>query len=171
GWGFSGAESAAGETTSPLPNLRVLHVTVEDGRVALVLADAEPPRRFALAGVSLDAGFAMDSHTIHIDVETLRGVPRGLDLSPLFSRGSRTVAATGDDVRVEGLELATRRSRLEGAIQVTTGRQVRARLDMSPLAARELRAVIPEVSLGPDVEGTVVARGPWRRIAARAALR
>jgi translocation and assembly module TamB len=171
GWGFSEPGSPANETPTTLPDLRILHLTVEDGRAALILADAAPPQRFALAGLSLDAGFAMDSRTIRIDLETLRGVPRGLAISPLFAQGTLTVSASGDDVRVERLVLATQRSRIAGDVSFASGRHVNAQLELSPLAARELRAVVPGASLGTDVAGEMVARGPWRRIATRVALR
>ena len=171
GWGFSPPGSPADETPTPLPNLRVLHVTVEDGRAALILADATPPQRVALGSLSLDASFAMDSRTIRVAVAELHGVPRGVDVSPLSAEGTLTVAASGEDVRVEGLVLATQRSRIAGNVFLANGRRVDARLELSPLAARELRALVPAAALGADVAGAVVARGPWRAIATRAALR
>src|SRR5262245_19861731 len=171
GWGFSRPDSPVAENPTSLPDLRILHVTVEDGRVALLLADANPPQRFALAGVSLDASFAMDPRTIHIGVAALQAVPRGLAVSPFSTQGTLTVAVSGDDVRVDGLALSTQRSRIAGNVSLTTGRTLDARLELSPLAARELRALVPAATLGSDVAGSVVARGPWHAIATRAALR
>jgi autotransporter translocation and assembly factor TamB len=171
GWGFSAPGSPAEESPTSLPDLRILHVTVEDGRAALLLADANPPQRFALAGVSLDASFAMNARTIRIGVAALHGVPRGIDVSPLSTQGTLTVATSGEDVRVDGLVLSTQRSRIAGNAFLASGRRVDARLELSPLAARELRALVPAATLVSDVGGTVVARGPWRAIATRAALR
>ena len=88
GWGFSGPSAPADEAPTVLPDLRILHVTVEDGRAAVILADATPPQRFVLSSLGLEAGFAMDSRTIRIDVATLHGVPRGLDVSPLSAKGT-----------------------------------------------------------------------------------
>ena len=171
GWGFAGPAAPADEAPTVLPELRILHVTVEDGRAAVILADATPPQRFVLSSLGLEAGFAMDSRTIRIDVATLHGVPRGLDISPLSAKATITVAASGDEVEVAGLDLATRRSRLSGDVRLVTGRRVDAHLDLAPLSARELRAIVPAASIGADLDGAIVARGPWRRIATRATLR
>src|SRR5262249_55245269 len=132
GWGFSAPGSPAEESPTSLPDLRVLHVTVQDGRAALLLADATPPQRFALAGLRLDATFAMHPRTIHVGVTALHGVPRGVDVSPLSAQGTLTVAVSGDDVRVDGLALSTQRSRIAGNLSLASGRTVDARLELSP---------------------------------------
>src|SRR5262249_45106536 len=160
---------AEGRPPGP-PALGAPPARARGGRPAWLPADPNPPQRFALAGVSLDGSFAMDSRTIRIGVAALHGVPRGIDLSPLSAQGTLTVAFSGDDVRVDGLVLSTQRSRVAGNGFLASGRRVDARLELSPLAARELRALVPAATLASDVGGMVVARGPWHAIATRAAL-
>src|SRR5262249_15931185 len=55
--------------------------------------------------------------------------------------------------------------------QVVFDHRIDLRLAMAPLTMRELRAVVPEVPIRPDLEGTLVARGTWQRIAVRSDLR
>jgi autotransporter translocation and assembly factor TamB len=161
-WGFDDFSETQDET--PFPTLRVRRVVVEDGRVVV------PPWRVGLSNIALDAGFAMDPDTIRVSVASLTGVPRGVALSPLSARGDVTVAATGDTLDLEEVDLATRRTRLTGDAHIAFDRRLRAHLDAAPLSARELHALVAAVGLRADVSGTVDARGPWQRIAVRSAL-
>src|SRR5262249_39453881 len=143
---------------------------IEDGRVDLALG-GQQPRRIALTALSLDGALAMDPAGVHIDLASLDAVPRGVAVSPLSARGGVTIAANGDAIQLDDLTIATRRSQLQGGGRIPFDRRVDCTLAAAPLAIRELRAIVPAVAIRPDLEGTVVARGPWRRIALRTALR
>ena len=128
-----------------------------------------PPRRVALTRVHLDAALDVGSNGVRATITHLDAVPRGIALSPLTLRGTVAVAPGGQDIRVGDLELATRRSRLAGAVHLA-GPHVSAHVRAAPLSARELRALLPGVALASDVSGTVTARGPRRRLGFRADL-
>jgi translocation and assembly module TamB len=167
GWGFV-APGPASET--PLPTLSIDRVVIEDGRADLALGDTMP-RRLALTQLSLDGSFAMDPREIRVGLTGLHAVPRGVAVAPLWGEGTVVIGATGDAIQAQDLTIATERSRLEATGQVVFDHRVDLRLATAPLAMRELRAVVPEVPIRPDLEGTLVARGPWQRIAVRSDLR
>ncbi len=181
GWGFEDP-ATAGEGETPVPTLRVGRVVVHDGRIDAAVATAEPPWRVALDRLTLDGSFAMDARQVDVTVARLEGVPRGIALSPVSGRARISIALDDGDLSITGLDLATRRSRLAGDASIAAGRRLAGRLEVAPLAAGELRAVLPqvlpqvlsqvlpEVALRSDVSGTIVARGPWRRVGVRAAL-
>ena len=167
-WGFDDLVDT-GES-SPWPSLRVLRVVVADGRLAMALGDAATPRRLVLDDVALDAGLTMDADRIRVTVGSLSGVPRGIALTPLQARGVVTVASDGSALALDELDVATRRSRLSGGARIAFDRRLDVALDLAPLSARELRAIVPAAGLRTDVSGSLVARGPWRRIGVRTAL-
>ncbi len=170
GWGFVAPGPSGSESETPLPTLRIRRVVIEDGRLDLALG-AAPPGRIALAQLALDGSLAMDPTGVHIDVASLNAVPRGIAVSPLAARGGLTIGASGDAIQFEDLTVATRRSQLRGGGRIVFDRLVDLKLAAAPLSIRELRAIVPAVPSRPDLDGTVVARGPWHRIALRTALR
>ena len=170
GWGFVAPGPSASENETPLPTLRIDRVAIENGRVDLALGDATP-RRLALTQLGLEGAFAMDPREIRLELTALHAVPRGIAVAPLWGEGTVIVGATGDAIQAQGVTIATARSRLGANGRLVFDHRVDLRLAMAPLSMRELRAVVPEVPIRPDLEGTLAARGPWLRIALRTALR
>jgi len=164
-WGFDDLGKQEPTPESPLPTLRVGRIVVEDGHVVV------PPWRVGLGNVALDAALALDPDTVRVSIAALSGVPRGIAVSPLAARGVVTVAANGETLTLDDVDLATRRSHLAGGGRAVFDRHLRAHLETSRLSARELHAVVPATGLRTDVSGTIDARGPWRRVAVRSALR
>src|SRR4029453_16142520 len=108
---------------------------------------------------------------VRVSIAALSGVPRGIAVSPLAARRVVTVAAHGEGLTLGDVDLPTRRAPRGGGGRVVFDRHLRAHLETSPLSARELQAVVPATALRTDVSGTIDARGPWRRVAVRSALR
>src|SRR5262249_3856289 len=143
---------------------------IEDGRFDLALG-AAPPSRVALTQLALDGSLAIDPSGVYVDLATLHAVPRGVAVSPLSARGDVTVAASGDAIRVEDVTIRAQRSRRQGGGRIGSDHLGDFELAATPLSIRELRAMVPAVPIRPDLDGMVVARGPWHRIALRTALR
>jgi translocation and assembly module TamB len=165
-WGFDDlgeAEPPSGETA--LPSLRIARIVVTEGRIVI------PPWRLALDEATLDAALAMDPDRVQVSVESLTGMPRGIAVSPLVARGSVTVTANGEEIGLDHVDLATRESHLTADGRVVFDRRLEGHVEAAPLAARELRALTTAIALRADVSGVLDARGPWRRITVRSALR
>jgi autotransporter translocation and assembly factor TamB len=150
------------------PGLRVdvRHLRVEEGRVAVALLDATAPRRFAATALRVEAAAAVTPARRQIQVTTLRFRPRGIGLAPVDA--AVEVSAEGPALRVHGLRLATARSRLVASGTLAPGRDVAAQVTLEPLAAEEVRALLPAVVLLSDVRATLAARGPWSAVAVTA---
>ncbi len=140
-------------------------IAIRDGRVAGALLDVTPPRRLAATALALDASARIDAAGESLVLRSLTAVPRGVALGPL--RAAADVATSGDHVRVDGLDVATSRSHVTASGVVETGARVDAALALEPLAARDVRAVVPALTLRADVRGDASARGPWDAIDAR----
>src|SRR5262249_19977947 len=85
---------------------------------------------------------------------------------------ARGPADPGAPVRLDRLAIATGRSRITASAAVERGYSVAARLDLAPLAAADVDALVPAARLTTDVRLRARAGGPWRgiRAAARADL-
>ncbi len=139
-------------------------VEVRDGRAAVALLDARPVRRFGATALAAEAGIALRSRRTEVRIASLRCTPRGIDLTRL--QGTASLVFTDDggfDVR--GLDVATTRSRITGSGHLARDRTIDARLVTTPLAAREVRALVPELALRTDVRLATHARGPWSDVA------
>ncbi len=152
----------AGDAGAALP-IEVARLEVTEGRVAVALPDATPPRRFAATALALDARGHLARGGGAIEVTALRFMPRGLGRAPVEATG-RVSADAGGVVRVRGLRLASGGSRLDGDVDLAGTRAVDARLALAPLAARDLRALVPAIRIATDARVRVRARGPWRAL-------
>src|SRR5690242_11868325 len=83
GWRLPHLTGGSGRSRPPALAVVVERLTVERGRVAVALRDAEPPRRFAATALALDASARVGRHRRTLDVRSLAFVPRGIDLSPV----------------------------------------------------------------------------------------
>ena len=167
GWRLPVAESQ--ETEGRHLTVEVARLEIVDGRVAVALLDADPPRRLAAVALNGEASLDVGDHATTLRLGALRFVPRGAALTPAMVSG--TLVLDGDDVRSDGLRLETQRSRLHVAGIVASGERVDARLSLEPLAASELAAVVGSRALRSDVRGIVSATGPWNGVAVTAGAR
>src|SRR6185369_868109 len=152
--------------------IRIARLVVDDGRIAVALDDAAPPRRFAATALELAASGRLTADGTSLRLATLRFVPRGLALSPVAASGAADVAP-GGAVRVSGLALATARTRIEADGTVVPGRSAAVQARLAPLAAADVRALVPSAGLAADVRARARVRGPWHALASavRAELR
>jgi hypothetical protein len=172
GWRLPGAAGAGGEREGERGGgesrfvVSIARLAIEDGRIAVALLDAEPPRRFAATDVTLAGSASFGAGRTTARLETLRFVPRGIALSPVTASGA--LAAEREAVRVSRLAVATARTRLglDGAVR--GGRFVAARARLAPLAAADVRAVLPSLGVATDVRAALRVHGPWHALAASA---
>jgi autotransporter translocation and assembly factor TamB len=136
---------------------------VRDGRIACALLDAHPVRRFGATDLAADTALTVGAVRTALRIANLRFTPRGIDLSPVRGTATLLFADGGFDVR--GFDVATARSRITGAGHLASDRAVDARVVTTPLAARELRALVPGLALRTDVRLDTHARGPWSAVA------
>ena len=148
----------------------VARLVAHDGRIAVALRDATPPRQLALAKLELEARLHVDPRATTADVTALRATPRGLAVSPLDA--AARVTWSGRRVDVPNARLATARSHLAARGWIEASAAVDLAVALTPLDWREVRALAPASPLARDVHATATARGPWRAIdtAARVAL-
>src|SRR5262249_5841445 len=133
--------------------------------IGVALLDAAPPRRLAATALALEASAKIASGTTDLALHRLRLVPRGLSLSPVEGEVRRLIAAADGALTVSGLRLATARSHVDGDVTLARGRRVDGRLALGPLAAADVRAIVPASPLGADVRARARVRGPWQAIA------
>jgi translocation and assembly module TamB len=163
------ASRSSGEGGSA--DLTLNGIRVRGGRVAVALLDAERSRRLAVTALDLDAAARLGGDGQAVDVAALRFVPRGIALRPVQASAAIT-AATDGRIRVARLDVTTGRSRLGVSGRVEPGVRVDARATLSPLAAADVRALLPDLDLRADARTRVRARGAWQAIdaVARVAL-
>ena len=157
GWRLPQRGAAGGRGAGPA--IAVERLAVEDGRIAVALLDAEPARRLAATALALEGSVARGT----VEVTRLRFVPRGVALSAVDA-SVRASAEPRGGIRFSGLRVATDRSLLEADGVLAQGIDARARL--GPLAARDVRAVLPASRVRADVRARARVRGPWRAIRA-----
>src|SRR5205085_2384554 len=105
----------------------------------------------------------LDRRARRVTLDALRFVPRGLALSAVEVTAAVAVDP-GAPVRLDRFTLATARSRIVASGVLDRGRSVAARLDLSPLAGADVRALEARAGLTTDVRLHARARGPWRAI-------
>jgi autotransporter translocation and assembly factor TamB len=167
GWRLPVAE--ADEDEGRRLTVDVAHLEIVDGRVALALLDAEPPRRLAAAAMNGEASVDVGDRATTLRLAALRFVPRGAALTPAVASG--TLVLDGGNVRSDGFRLETQRSRIHFAGIVVAGERVDAQVSLEPLAARELAAALGSHELRSDVRGVAAAAGPWNAVAITAGVR
>ncbi len=160
GWRLPVAASHDGEARRL--TLDVARLEIVDGRVALALLDAEPPRRLAAVAMNGEASLDVGDRAITLRLGALRFIPRGAALTPATAAG--TLVLDGESIRSDGFRLETQRSRVRVAGVVAVGERVDAQLALEPLAARELAAVGSRAPRS-DVRGIAAATGPWNAVA------
>ena len=143
--------------------LDVDQLEIVDGRVALALLDAEPPRRLAATHVGASASVSLGDATTTLRLDHVRFTPRGAALTPATAGG--TIVLHGETIRSDGLHIATERSRITAAGMVAVGERIDARLSLEPLTARELGAIVGSRALRSDLRGLAAAEGPWDAVA------
>jgi translocation and assembly module TamB len=164
GWILPTPATSEGGSSS----MRILldQIRIRDGRIAGALLDTTPPRRFAATALSLDGSARIADAEQTIDLSALELVPRGIALSPV--RATAELTATSAGIRVGRFDLATARTHVTASGVVEPGTRIDARLALDPLAAADVRAVLPGVDVRADVRGESSATGPWNAIAAAA---
>lgn len=148
----------------PLPRIILRSVRIADGRIAMSLRDAEPPRTFAATALALDAAVTLGPEGIEADLAGLTLVPRGIDLSPLTARGTIRLPPDGGIV-LDDVTASTARSHVDVAGRVVAGQRIDVDLRALALAAREVRAVLPALALRADAQISGRASGPWDDVA------
>jgi translocation and assembly module TamB len=161
GWRLPVAEPADHESHGP--TIDVDRLEIVDGRVAVALLDAAPPRRLAAVHVDGEAAVGVGDTATTLRLGRLRFTPRGAALTPATADG--TLVLDGETIRSDGVHVATERSRISAAGSVVVGRHVEARLSLEPLVARELDALIGSRMLASDLRGLARAEGPWNDVA------
>jgi autotransporter translocation and assembly factor TamB len=141
-------------------------VEVSDGRLAVALLDASPRRRLAATALHVEGSARLDAAGRDLRVSALRFVPRGVGVTPVEGEGRFRQSADGA-LELVGGRIATARSHLTASGRVVPGASVETTLDLAPLAARELRALVPATRLVRDVTATLGAAGPWRAVGVR----
>jgi len=91
----------ANDTRQSTPAVQLDRLEVHAGRVAVTLADAGPPRRFAATAIELAATATVGPDRQSLRLLSLTLVPRGLALTPVYARGE--VTRDGDAVTVRDL--------------------------------------------------------------------
>jgi autotransporter translocation and assembly factor TamB len=144
--------------------LDIERVEVRDGRAAVALLDAQPVRRFAATALTAEGSIAVRPQRTEIRIASLGATPRGIDVSPL--RATATLLFSEDGAfEVRSLDVTTARSRLSGSARFAHDQTVAAHLVTTPLAARELRALVPELDVHTDVRLATHATGAWSDLA------
>ncbi|HEV7733421.1 MAG TPA: translocation/assembly module TamB domain-containing protein [Candidatus Binatia bacterium] len=144
----------------PLPRIVLRAVHLVDGRVAIALRDADPPRQVAATALALDAGVTLGADGIEVRVDALSTVPRGIDLSPLTAQGTLRLPPDGGLV-LENVVAATVRSHVTLAGALVPHVRLDVTLTDMSVAAREARALLPGIDVASDVQATGRASGPW----------
>jgi autotransporter translocation and assembly factor TamB len=147
--------------------LEIARLLVHDGRVAVARADVEPRRRFALAGVEIDARIRARAGETVLEVAAVRATPRGVALSPVTARGRLRYLETV--LELGGVEIATERSRVTAGGRVARGVEVDAGANLA-LDPRELRALLPGAPLRLPLHAQLRARGPWEAVGVEAGV-
>jgi len=152
----------------PRPPLTIVvelgRVVVEDARIEFAVPSGAGVRHVALDDVSLAARARLSPWGHLLTVDELRVRPRGLPLGAVRLAAQVHVASDGA-VDVTQAKLATAASRVMLAGRYAPGRDADARLDLAPLARRDVRALVPDLGLRADVAGTATVRGPWHALA------
>jgi autotransporter translocation and assembly factor TamB len=159
-WRLPAALFAEGTTTT---TVEIRRLEAHDGRVAMAILDADRPRRFAATALDLRAAVSVTAARTELDVTSLHAAPRGVAVSATELQ-LRAALDTDGSVHVPVLRLATGRSRISGSGDLVPGTNVVTQLALSPLSARELRAIVPALGLATDVTATLDARGPWQAV-------
>jgi len=146
------------------PAIELRDLRVDGGRVAVALEDVDPPRRLGATDVVVRAAAVADGRGEAVRVRALRFTPRGVAIQPVAAT-TRLTHEAGAGVRVTTLRIDSGRSRVAGVGDVDPGRALRGRFALGPLAAADVRALLPRVALATDVRATAHAHGPWRAIA------
>jgi autotransporter translocation and assembly factor TamB len=160
--GGLGAPDAGGGLPVEVDRLEIV-----GGRVAVALLDREAPRRFAATALTLAARGRLDRGGAELEVATLRFVPRGLAIAPVEAAG-RVTGSPGGPVRLSGFHLASGRSRLDAEGTLDPMGALDAHVALAPLAAAEVRALVPRSELATDVRARVRIRGPRHALAVAA---
>jgi autotransporter translocation and assembly factor TamB len=135
-------------------------LTIAGGRLLVALRDASPPRRFAATALHLGASARLGDGRTHVDVGTLRFVPRGIDVPPVSAEAEATLVSRGP-VRVPRLRMTTGRSTVTLSGTVERGERADLELALAPLAAADVRAVAPGSGVRADVRLRARLRGAW----------
>jgi autotransporter translocation and assembly factor TamB len=136
---------------------------VRDGRIACALLDAHPVRRFAATDLAANGTLGLEAGRTALRIASLRITPRGIDLSPV--RGTAMLSFADGGFDVSGLDVTSARSRITGAGHMAADGAVEARAIATPLAARDLRALVPGLALRTDVLLEAHAHGPRSAVA------
>lgn len=159
---------AAAEEDSGMP-FAIRALVIDGAEVAITPAEADG-RMLTVRGLDARGSVALDPAGTRVTVDAISATLRGRALPVATLRGGLTYdGRDGDHIVARDLRVRTAQSalRIDGRY---TAEQVDAEVHIAPLAAGDLRAVVPTSPLQEDLSGRVTAAGTLSDLNARVRL-